>query len=79
VSQRDPAAQEGVLAVKASAAEMAIEVTDLAMRVGGGAAYSKHGPLERHLRDARAAAVMAPTTELLHDFLGKAITGQEPF
>jgi len=79
VARDDPSAQEGVLAVKASAAEMAIEVTDLAMRVGGGAAYSKHGPLERHLRDARAAAVMAPTTELLHDFLGKAITGQELF
>ena len=79
VAADDPSAQEGVLAVKASAAEMAIEVSDLAMRVGGGAAYSKHGPLERHLRDARAAAVMAPTTELLHDFLGKAITGQELF
>ena len=79
VAAEDPSAQEGVLAVKASAAEMAIEVTDLTMRVGGGAAYSKHGPLERHLRDARAAAVMAPTTELLHDFLGKAITGQELF
>ncbi|HEV2820834.1 MAG TPA: acyl-CoA dehydrogenase family protein [Solirubrobacteraceae bacterium] len=79
VAGDDPSAQEGVLAVKASAAEMAIEVSDLAMRVGGGAAYSKQGPLERHLRDARAAAVMAPTTELLHDFLGKAITGQELF
>jgi len=79
VAGNDPSAQEGVLAVKASAAEMAIEVTDLAMRVGGGAAYSKQGSLERHLRDARAAAVMAPTTELLHDFLGKAITGQELF
>jgi alkylation response protein AidB-like acyl-CoA dehydrogenase len=79
VASDDPSAQEGVLAVKASAAEMAVEVSDLAMRVGGGAAYSKHGSLERHLRDARAAAVMAPTTELLHDFLGKALTGQELF
>lgn len=79
VARGEAAAQEGVLAVKASAAEMAAEVTDLAMRVGGGAAYSKHGPLERHLRDARAASVMAPTTEVLHDFLGKALTGQELF
>src|SRR5215210_905581 len=79
VERGDPAAQEGVLAVKASAAEMAVEVTDLTMRVGGGAAYSKQGPLERHLRDARAASVMAPTTELLHDFLGKALTGQDLF
>jgi alkylation response protein AidB-like acyl-CoA dehydrogenase len=49
------------------------------MRVGGGAAYSRHGSLERHLRDARAASIMAPSTDLLHDFLGKALTGQELF
>jgi alkylation response protein AidB-like acyl-CoA dehydrogenase len=74
-----PDAQLGVLAVKASAAEMASDVCDLCLRVGGGAAYSKHGPLERHFRDARAAAIMAPTTELLHDFIGKALCGQELF
>jgi alkylation response protein AidB-like acyl-CoA dehydrogenase len=74
-----PGAQLGVLALKAAAAEMAGEVTDLCLRVGGGAAYSRHGPLERHFRDARAASVMAPTTELLHDFLGKALCGQELF
>ena len=79
VASGDSAAQLGVLAVKAATAEMAVEVTELCMRIGGGAAYSKHGPLERHLRDARAAAVMAPTTDLLHDFLGKALTGQELF
>jgi alkylation response protein AidB-like acyl-CoA dehydrogenase len=71
------AAQLGVLAVKASAAEAAVEVTDLALRVGGGAAYSRRGPIERHFRDARAASVMAPTTDLLLDFLGKALTGRE--
>ena len=49
------------------------------MRIGGGAAYSKAGSLERHLRDARAASVMAPSSDLLHDFLGKALTGQELF
>jgi alkylation response protein AidB-like acyl-CoA dehydrogenase len=75
----DSGAQLGVLAVKASAAEMASEVCELCMRIGGGAAYSRQGPLERHFRDARAAAVMAPTTELLHDFLGKALCGQELF
>ncbi len=74
-----PDAPLGVLALKAAAAEMAVEVTDLCLRVGGGAAYAKHGPLERHFRDARAASVMAPTTDLLHDFLGKALCGQELF
>jgi alkylation response protein AidB-like acyl-CoA dehydrogenase len=74
-----PEAPLGVLAVKAAAAEMAVDVTDLCLRVGGGAAYAKHGPLERHFRDARAASVMAPTTDLLRDFLGKALCGQELF
>jgi alkylation response protein AidB-like acyl-CoA dehydrogenase len=70
-------AQLVVLAVKAAAAEAAIEVTDAAMRVCGGAAYSRHLPLERLFRDARAATVMAPTTDVLLDLVGKAITGQE--
>lgn len=79
VAAGDPAAQLGVLAVKAAAAEMAVDVTEAAMRIGGGAAYSKSGSLERHLRDARAASVMAPSSDVLHDFIGKALTGQELF
>jgi alkylation response protein AidB-like acyl-CoA dehydrogenase len=79
IEQGAPEAQIGVLALKAAAAEMAVDVTDLCLRVGGGAAYAKHGPLERHFRDARAASVMAPTTEVLLDFLGKALCGQELF
>jgi alkylation response protein AidB-like acyl-CoA dehydrogenase len=74
-----PEAPLGVLAVKAATAEMAVDVTDLCLRVGGGAAYAKHGPLERYFRDARAAPVMAPTTDLLRDFLGKALCGRELF
>jgi alkylation response protein AidB-like acyl-CoA dehydrogenase len=79
VAEADPGAQLGVLALKAAAAEMAIRVTDEAMRACGGAAYSRHLPLERSFRDARAAAIMAPTTDILRDLLGKAITGQELF
>lgn len=74
-----PEAQLGVLAVKAAAAEMALDVTSEAMRVGGGAAFSRQLPLERLFRDARAASVMAPTTDLLYEFIGKAVTGQEVF
>ena len=79
VASGDAEAPIGVLAVKAAAAEMAVDVTELCLRVGGGAAYAKHGPLERHFRDARAASVMAPTTDLLRDFLGKALCGRELF
>jgi isovaleryl-CoA dehydrogenase len=64
-----------VLEVKAAAAEAAIEVTDLAMKVGGGAAFRKEVGIERRFRDARAARVMAPTTDALLDFVGRAISG----
>jgi hypothetical protein len=30
-------------------------------------------------RDARAAHVMAPTTDMLYDFIGKALCGQPLF
>jgi alkylation response protein AidB-like acyl-CoA dehydrogenase len=75
----DPEAQLGVLALKAAAAEMAITVTDQTMRVCGGAAFSRMLPLERLFRDARAATVMAPTSDMLRDLLGKALTGQPLF
>ncbi len=64
-----------VLEVKAGAAEAALEVTDIAMRVCGGAAFRKEAGIERLFRDARAASVMAPTSDVLYDFIGKAITG----
>ena len=64
-----------VLEIKAAAAEAALEVTDLAMRVCGGAAFRKEVGVERHFRDARAASVMAPTSDVLYDFIGKAVCG----
>lgn len=64
-----------VLEIKAAAGETATEVTDLAMRVCGGAAFRKELGVERNFRDARAATVMAPTTDVLYDFIGKALTG----
>ena len=64
-----------VLEVKASASETAAEVTDLAMRVCGGAAFRKELGVERHFRDARAATVMAPTTDALYDFIGRVLCG----
>ncbi|HEY5807555.1 MAG TPA: acyl-CoA dehydrogenase family protein [Povalibacter sp.] len=64
-----------VLEVKAAAAEAALEVTDAAMRVCGGAAFRKEAGIERLFRDARAGSVMAPTSDVLYDFIGKAITG----
>jgi alkylation response protein AidB-like acyl-CoA dehydrogenase len=64
-----------VMQVKAAAAEAALEVTDAAMRVCGGAAFRKDVGVERCFRDARAASVMAPTSDVLFDFIGKAVCG----
>jgi alkylation response protein AidB-like acyl-CoA dehydrogenase len=68
-----------VLEIKAAAAEAALEVTDYAMRVCGGAAFRKEVGVERHFRDARAASVMAPTSDVLYDFIGKAACGMPLF
>lgn len=64
-----------VLESKALAAESAAAVLDGAMRVCGGAAFRKETGVERYFRDARAASVMAPTTDALHDFIGRALCG----
>jgi alkylation response protein AidB-like acyl-CoA dehydrogenase len=68
-----------VLESKAAAGEAAGEVLDLAMRVCGGAAFRKEVGVERLFRDARAALVMAPTTDVLYDFIGKAVCGMPLF
>jgi isovaleryl-CoA dehydrogenase len=60
---------------KIGATEAAQHVTQTAMEVGGGQAYSRALPMERHWRDARAGSVMAPTNEVLSTWLGKALTG----
>jgi alkylation response protein AidB-like acyl-CoA dehydrogenase len=62
-----------VLEIKAAAAESSLVVTDLAMKVCGGAAFRNEIGIERRFRDARAARVMAPTTDALLDFVGRAV------
>ncbi len=75
VSAPDDATMTHVLGIKAAANDAALTITESAMRVCGGAAFSKHLPIERAFRDARAGSVMAPTADALYDFYGKAVTG----
>lgn len=75
VEQGRDDAQLLVLEVKAAAGEAAADAADLALRACGGAAFRKESPVERLFRDSRAARVMAPTTEALHDFIGRALCG----
>jgi alkylation response protein AidB-like acyl-CoA dehydrogenase len=75
IAAGDPEAMLDVLGVKARAAEAALAVASRAMTLGGGAAFGRRGGLERIFRDAQAASVMAPATDVLKEFLGKACLG----
>jgi alkylation response protein AidB-like acyl-CoA dehydrogenase len=68
-----------VLETKAAAGDVAISVTSAAMRACGGAAFSKHLSIERLFRDAHAGAVMAPTGDVLREFIGKSLLGMPLF
>lgn len=67
-----------VLELKVVANEVALEATDGAMRLGGGAAYSGRSPADRLFRDARAGVVMAPTADMVYEMIGRVAAGQPP-
>jgi alkylation response protein AidB-like acyl-CoA dehydrogenase len=64
-----------VLLTRLASLQASVDVTDLAMKACGGAAFSREGGIERLFRDARAGWVMAPTVDHLQDFVGKSLTG----
>jgi alkylation response protein AidB-like acyl-CoA dehydrogenase len=68
-----------VLETKAAAGDIAVGVTSMAMRVCGGAAFSKRLIIERLFRDAHAGAVMAPTGDVLREFIARAVLGMPLF
>jgi alkylation response protein AidB-like acyl-CoA dehydrogenase len=71
----DAATPLWVLRTRMAGLQTAMQVTDLAMKTCGGAAFSRHLGVERLFRDARAGWVMAPTVDHLADFIGRALTG----
>jgi alkylation response protein AidB-like acyl-CoA dehydrogenase len=62
-----------LLSTKAEVAECVVSVVGQAMSLMGGRAYREHSRIERMHRDARAADVMAPTTDVLRIWTGRAI------
>jgi alkylation response protein AidB-like acyl-CoA dehydrogenase len=70
-----PATPLYILQSRLASLGAAVEVTDLAMKACGGAAFSRHLAVERLFRDARAGWVMAPTVDQLQDFIGRVLTG----
>jgi alkylation response protein AidB-like acyl-CoA dehydrogenase len=75
IEQGAPEAPLFVLQTRLASIEAAVDVTDLAMKACGGAAFSRHMDLERLFRDARAGWVMAPTADHLREFVGRVLTG----
>ncbi len=72
----DADAMPALLMSKAEVAETVVGVTNDAMSLCGGIAYRENSDQARLLRDARAAHVMSPTTDLLKLWAGRTILGQ---
>lgn len=70
-----PHALPAILACKADVADTAVRVANEAMTLCGGIAFRENGRIARLLRDARAAHVMAPTTDILKQWTGRALLG----
>lgn len=69
----DADALVAVLGAKAAAAETAVDLANEAMTLVGGIGYGQNSKLARMLRDARASHVMAPTTDVLQSWVGRAL------
>lgn len=64
-----------IMAAKVAASDAAVQLTNDAMTLAGGRAYGANSKLARLLRDARASHVMAPTTDVLLTWIGRALLG----
>ena len=68
-----------MLQTKTVAGEAALEVTEMATRLGETVPYADDVAIDRPFRNAQAASVSAPTTIDLQDFIGRALCGMPLF
>ncbi len=71
-----PNALLALCSAKAEVADTAVAVANEVMTLMGGIAFRENARAARLLRDARAAHVMAPTTDILRTWAGRALLGQ---
>ncbi|RFA29296.1 acyl-CoA dehydrogenase [Alkalilimnicola ehrlichii] len=74
--QGDSTALPAVLSAKAEVADCCVDVVNDVMTLTGGQSYGENSELGRLLRDARAAHVMAPTTDILRTWTGRILLGE---
>ena len=72
----DASAVLSLMAAKAEVAACAVNTVNEAMTLAGGIAYQQNGVLGMLMRDARAAHVMAPTTDILYTWMGRSLLDQ---
>lgn len=71
----DPGFGDAVGRAKLLANRVAVDIAQLAVRVGGGTGYLRSSPIQRHLRDAEAGQLMAYSTEVLSGVIGAQVLG----
>ncbi|MCA9837896.1 MAG: acyl-CoA/acyl-ACP dehydrogenase [Trueperaceae bacterium] len=64
-----------IAAAKHLAVEAALEATDKALRIAGGAAIDKHLPFERYFRDVRAGIMHPPSGDTALEIVGRSSLG----
>jgi len=75
---KDPHAGILHFEAKVAANEAAAKIAASALKISGGTGYLKKLPIERHFRDAVSGQLMAHSTEVARDFLGKLLLGLPP-
>lgn len=73
----DPTFFDDLSRSKYLANKVAVDVAQLAVRIGGASGYLRTSPIQRHLRDAEAGQLMAYSTEVLAGEIGKNVLGVE--
>jgi len=73
--QRDPSAFLLQMQAKVVANEAAIAISTAALELAGGSGYLRSHPIERYVRDAMSGPLMAWSSAVIRDFLGKQLLG----
>ncbi|MDI2124599.1 acyl-CoA dehydrogenase family protein [Yinghuangia seranimata] len=71
----DPGTLPAAVEAKLYANQVAKDIAEFALRVGGGSGYLRTSPIQRHFRDAQAGALMAFSTEVCRDMIGRQLMG----
>jgi alkylation response protein AidB-like acyl-CoA dehydrogenase len=71
--EQNPAFFDNLGRAKYLANKIAVDLAQLAVRIGGASGYLRTSPIQRHLRDAEAGQLMAYSTEVLASEIGKKV------